>query len=197
MRVMAACRCPSCSRLIELRASDFGEESGCPHCQRVHAWDVEHLARFELAERFRIRVVESDGAAWRGPALPLFLSHWAELPPLWTSTSGLLIVARETIEFAYQVESELYMMDRRGDPTHVRFVEVRAFSREDADDRAQRRRGSGWPMSRLESRYFESMDALIAAYRLPLGLEIKTSLTRIDLEERVRDVEATMKIMRT
>jgi hypothetical protein len=135
-----------------------------------------------------------DGAAWRGPAIPLFHSHSAALPPLWTGAGGSLVVARETIEPA---ERELSMMDRKGDPTLVRSVEVRAYSRGDADERVQRRIGSGWPISRLESRFYESMDALIAAHRLPLEFEIRTSLARIDLEGRVRELETTVTMTRT
>jgi hypothetical protein len=49
MRVVPTCRCPSCSELIDLRASAFGKESGCPGCHCAHELDVEYLARFELA----------------------------------------------------------------------------------------------------------------------------------------------------
>jgi hypothetical protein len=183
------CRCPSCSELVEVHASAFGNEQACPTCGRIHTWDVEQLARFELVERVRVHLVESDGATWRGPAIPLFISHSAELPPLWTSAAGLLRVERETIELAERVEYEADMMGRRGDPALVRFVEARTRSRADAAERAELRMRSGWPLTRLEQRYYASMDALVAAYRPPVGLELAPSLVRIDLETRVGDIE--------
>ena len=161
---MITLRCQFCSRLFEVDSSMIGTELKCQGCLRTLSIDLNLLARFEVPSHVVVRIVEADGRPWKGKPVVVLLQRWARLPPMKTDASGRLEVdGKDFAEAVLEAQSE-NIMGAKGDPRLVRYIYAHVLSRTTGMNMALRRRGSGWRISKFESRFYGDIEALLDAF---------------------------------
>jgi DNA-directed RNA polymerase subunit RPC12/RpoP len=185
---MITLRCSFCRNLFEVESSMIGTELTCQTCSRKQLVDLESLARFELPSRVVVRVVETDGASWRGKPVVVILHRVARLPPMMTDSSGRLEVGRENFLQAEADAQSEDIMGRKGDSEFVRHIYALVPSKRTGADLAVRRGGSGWPLSKSESSLYGNMNALLHAYAPENAENVKDASGFLDLESGQEEI---------
>ena len=193
---MPTCRCPHCGSVFEASSSSFAKDFECPTCARSFVLDIDHIARFEFPELLAIRVVESDGRDWQGPALPVLVRRGCRLPPLRSDGNGCVSVSREMYERATQEWVATDLMGAKGDYSCERFIEVQVPTISEGIAIASQRGKSGWPISPLEQSLYGDRESLLQAYALPLEADVGSAQTTIDLATSAPTFHVTISVNR-